>query len=53
MGDELYYHSFLNRDRLVHIVDAEPSTCEALSVSQVSRSGSTIWTRRSRPAKAE
>ena len=32
MGAEPYYHSFLNRDRLVHIVDADPSTCEALSV---------------------
>lgn len=27
-----YYHSFLNRDRLVHIVDDDPGTCEALSV---------------------
>ncbi|MBU2533282.1 MAG: response regulator [Alphaproteobacteria bacterium] len=32
MNDEVYYHSFLNRDRLVHIVDPDPSTCEALSV---------------------
>ncbi|MDR3476320.1 MAG: LuxR C-terminal-related transcriptional regulator [Devosia sp.] len=32
MGEDAYYHSFLNRDRLVHIVDADPSTCEALSV---------------------
>ena len=32
MADELYYSSFPNRDRLVHIVDADPSTCEALSV---------------------
>jgi len=32
LGDEQYYHSFLNRDRLVHIVDADASTCEALSV---------------------
>jgi two-component system response regulator FixJ len=32
VGEEVYYHSFLNRDRLVHIVDADPSTCEALSV---------------------
>jgi FixJ family two-component response regulator len=32
MGGELYYHSFLNRDRLVHIVDADLPTCEALSV---------------------
>ena len=32
MSDEIYYHSFLNRDRLIHIVDADPATCEALSV---------------------
>jgi two-component system response regulator FixJ len=32
MGEEFYYHSFLNRDRLVHIVDPDPPTCEALSV---------------------
>lgn len=32
MSDEIYYHSFLNRDRLIHIVDADLSTCEALSV---------------------
>jgi two-component system, LuxR family, response regulator FixJ len=32
LGEELYYHAFLNRDRLVHIVDPDPSTCEALSV---------------------
>jgi two-component system response regulator FixJ len=32
MGGELYYHSFLNRDRLVHIVDGDVPTCEALSV---------------------
>ena len=32
MSDEIYYHSFLNRDRLVHIVDPDPATCEALSV---------------------
>jgi two-component system response regulator FixJ len=32
MGDEVYYHSFLNRDRLIHIVDADPPTCQALSV---------------------
>lgn len=32
MSDEVYYHSFLNRDRLIHIVDADPSTCEALSI---------------------
>ena len=32
MREEIYYHSFLNRERLVHIVDADPATCEALSV---------------------
>ncbi len=32
MSNESYYHSFLNRDRLVHIVDSDPGTCEALSV---------------------
>lgn len=32
MGEEVYYHSFLNRDRLVYIVDSDPGTCEALSV---------------------
>ncbi|KKC35280.1 hypothetical protein WH87_16965 [Devosia epidermidihirudinis] len=32
MTDEFYYHSFLNRDRLIHIVDADLATCEALSV---------------------
>jgi two-component system response regulator FixJ len=32
MGDEIYYHSFLNRGRLIHIVDADAATCEALSV---------------------
>jgi len=32
MNDEIYYHSFLNRDRLVHIVDGDEATCEALSV---------------------
>ncbi len=30
--DEVYYHSFLNRDRLVHILDSDTATCEALSV---------------------
>lgn len=29
---EDYYRSFFNRNRLVHIVDADLSTCEALSV---------------------
>lgn len=32
MSEEIYYHSFLNRDRLIHIVDPDPATCEALSV---------------------
>jgi FixJ family two-component response regulator len=32
MSDQIYYHSFLNRERLIHIVDADPTTCEALSV---------------------
>jgi FixJ family two-component response regulator len=32
MGEEIFYHSIFNRDRLVHIVDADPGTCEALSV---------------------
>jgi two-component system response regulator FixJ len=32
MSDETYYPSFLNRGRLIHIVDADAATCEALSV---------------------
>jgi two-component system response regulator FixJ len=32
MTEDVYYPSFLNRDRLVHILDADPATCEALSV---------------------
>ena len=32
MADDIYHHAFLNRDRLVHIVDPDPKTCEALSV---------------------
>jgi two-component system response regulator FixJ len=32
MPEEIYYHSFLNRDRIVHIVDPDLQTCEALSV---------------------
>lgn len=32
MSEQIYYHSFLNRDRLIHIVDPDPATCEALSV---------------------
>jgi FixJ family two-component response regulator len=32
MSEDVYYHTYLNRDRLIHIVDSDPSTCEALSV---------------------
>src|SRR4051812_33172904 len=32
MPDEIYYQSFLNHDRVVHIVDADLQTCETLSV---------------------
>jgi two-component system response regulator FixJ len=32
LSEELYYYSFLNRDRTIHIVDGDPGTCEALSV---------------------
>jgi two-component system response regulator FixJ len=32
MNENVYYHSFLNRDRLVHIVDPDSSACEALGV---------------------
>ena len=32
MPDEIFYHAFLNRDRIVHIVDPELQTCEQLSV---------------------
>jgi len=32
MNTHTYYHSALNRDRLVHIVDPDQGTCEALSV---------------------
>src|SRR5690606_27721027 len=32
MNTHSYYHAFLNRDRLVHIVDPDPGTCEALGV---------------------
>ncbi len=32
MADLLDYPSYLNRNRLVHILDADPATCEALSV---------------------
>lgn len=32
MSEQIYYHSYHNRDRLVHIVDGDAATCEALSV---------------------
>lgn len=32
MSDQVFYHSYHNRDRLVHIIDNDPGTCEALSV---------------------
>jgi len=32
LPEEIYYHSFLNRDRVVHVVDPDLTTCEALSV---------------------
>ncbi|WEK03314.1 MAG: LuxR C-terminal-related transcriptional regulator [Candidatus Devosia phytovorans] len=32
MSDEIYYSSFSSRDRLIHIVDGDIATCEALSV---------------------
>lgn len=32
MDTHSYYHAFLNRDRLVHIVDPDPAICESLSV---------------------
>lgn len=32
MSDETYYHAFLNRDRVIHIVDEDPAICEGLSV---------------------
>ncbi len=32
MADDTYYQSLLNRDRLIHILDADLGTCEALSV---------------------
>lgn len=32
MTESFYYPSFLHRDRLVHILDADAATCEALSV---------------------
>lgn len=32
MSDDTYYRAFLNRDRLIHIVDDDPAVCEGLSV---------------------
>jgi two-component system, LuxR family, response regulator FixJ len=32
MPDEIFYRSFLNRDRLVHICDPDLGTCEQLSL---------------------
>ena len=32
LNEEIYYHAYLNRDRLVHVLDADPAVCEALSV---------------------
>jgi two-component system response regulator FixJ len=32
MSTHSYYHAFLNRDRMVHIVDTDPAICEALSI---------------------
>lgn len=32
MNKDVYYHAYYNRDRLVHVLDADPATCEALSV---------------------
>jgi FixJ family two-component response regulator len=32
LAQELYYHPFLNRDRVVHIVEPDLSTCEQLSL---------------------
>ncbi len=32
MADDFYYHGFPGRERLVHIVDSDLGTCEALSV---------------------
>ena len=32
MTEEFFYHSFLNRDRLVHVVDPDLQICETLSV---------------------
>ncbi|WDR02626.1 LuxR C-terminal-related transcriptional regulator [Devosia algicola] len=32
MSEQVYYHAFMNRDRLINIADPDPATCEALSV---------------------
>jgi len=32
MSEEIFYQAYLNRDRIVHIVDPELQTCEALSL---------------------
>lgn len=32
MGEGAYYHSYLNRDLQIHILDADASTCEQLSL---------------------
>jgi two-component system response regulator FixJ len=32
MSSEVYYHAYLNRDRLIHIVDPDIATCESLSI---------------------
>ena len=32
MSEEIFYRSFLNRDRLVHIVDPDLQSCELLSI---------------------
>jgi len=32
MGEEVYYRAFMNRDRLVHVLDPDRATCEALSI---------------------
>lgn len=32
MAEDVYHHAVLNRDRLIHILDPDPLTCEALSV---------------------
>lgn len=32
MSTHSYYHAYLNRDRMVHIVDTDPAICEALSI---------------------